>query len=155
MLPISTRHSVKEGGADKCQDVAALPAGKLINLGEPGHPMNGSLFISSNLWPLADKMATTNFPDAVLPRLNQLPETDIAWFNPGRHPAQGVIAVSNTTENAIATGGNDTSTAISLAEDSAGNALQKSYRITKHALGESARHVGDALHLTSKPDAPK
>lgn len=141
-------------GADKCQDMVVLPPGKLVNLGELGHPMNDSLFVSSSLWPLASKMATANFPDAVIARLNQLPETDIAWFNPGRHPAQGVIAVSGTTENAIASSGYDTSTAISVAEDSTGNALQKSYRNTKHALGESARHVGEALHLTPKSNTP-
>jgi hypothetical protein len=142
-------------GADRCQEMTALRPGKLINLGEPGHPMNGSLFISSNRWPLAGKMATTNFPENAVARLNQFPATDIAWYSAGRHPAQGVIAISSSTEDAIAGVGQNTTTAISVAGDSTGNALQKSYRHTVHALGSSARHVGNALHVTSKPETPK
>jgi hypothetical protein len=139
----------------------ALAPGKLINLGEPDHPMNGAHFIASRAWPLANKMARTNFPSAPLARLNQLQNTDIAWFNPGRHPAQGIIAISSSTEQAIADGGHSTTSAISAAgnstgdavsttRDSTGNALQKSYQHTKRALGTSASHVGEALHLTRK-----
>jgi hypothetical protein len=132
--------------------------------------MNGSLFVLSRAWPLMAKMSASNFPSAPVARLNQLPDTDIAWFNPGRHPVQGVIAKSSITEQAIAGGGRNTTTAISLAgnstgdalsvasdstgqalstaNDSTGDALQKSYRHTRHALGISVRHVGEALHIT-------
>ena len=118
------------------------------------------------------KMSATNFPAAAVARLNQLPETDIAWINPGRHPAQGVIAKSNITGQVIADSGRNTTTAISLAinstedslstangstgeavsiaGDSTGNALQKSYRHTQHALGIVARHVGDILRIAPK-----
>jgi hypothetical protein len=153
-------------GADRCEEMVALPPGKLINLGEIGHAMNGSVFISSTVWPLASKMANTNFPEGPVARLNELPESDIAWFNAGRHPAQGVIAISSTTEEAIADSGQNTTsaisvagdstgTAISTAGDSTGNALQNSYRNTKHALGTSAKHVGKALHLTPKANTPE
>jgi len=153
-------------GADKCVDMVALPPGKIINLGEPGHPMNGSVFIASSEWPLMDKMSNTNFPPGPIARLNRLPETDIAWFNAGKHPAQRTIAVSSSTEQVIAggarnttsslsTAGTSTDTAISVAQDNTGNAIQKSYRHTKHALGASARHVGEALHLLPKPVKPE
>jgi hypothetical protein len=153
-------------GADRCEEMVALDRIKLVNLGEIGFPMNGSLFISSTTWPLAGKMTNTNFPVGPIARLNELPDGDIAWFNAGRHPAQGVIAISNSTGQAIASSGYNTTTAISVAgdstgttlstaEDSTGNALQKSYRHTKHALGVSARHVGEALHVTPKPEAPQ
>jgi hypothetical protein len=153
-------------GADRCDEMVPLARGKLINLGEPGRPMNGSLFISSGLWPLTGKMSHTNFPALPVARLNQLPDTDIAWFNAGRHPAQGIIAISSSTEQAIAGSGHDTtsafsvagdstSTALSTAGDSTGNALHKSYRHTKHALGISVRRVGEALHVAPKPDTPK
>jgi hypothetical protein len=153
-------------GADKCESMETLAPGKLINLGEPGHPMNGSLFISSSLWPLEGKMSNTNFPPDPVARLTQLPETDTAWFNAGRHPAQGVIAISSSTEEALAGSGRNTSsaisnardstnTAISVAGDSTGNAIQKSYRHTRHALGTSARHVGEALHVKAKSKKPE
>ena len=137
-------------GADHCEAMVPLQVSKIVNLGELGHPMNGSVFVTSNRWPLAAKMSTSNFPEAPRARLDQLPGNDIAWFNPGRHPAQQTIAVSGTTEDAIALGGRATDVAVSLAEDSTGNALQKSYRHTVHALGVSAKHVGEALHAAPK-----
>ena len=150
-------------GADKCVDMVALRPGRIINLGEPGHPMNGSIFIASSEWPLLDKMSNTNFPPEPIARLNQMPDTDIAWFNAGKHPAQGIIAVSSSTEQVIAGGadhtisslskaGTSTDVAISVAQDGTRNALQKGYRHTKHALGTSARHVGEALHLQQNPE---
>jgi hypothetical protein len=153
-------------GADHCEKMTALAPGKLINLGEPGHPMNDSQFIASPLWPLAGKMSNTNFPTEQLARLNQLPDTDIAWFNTGRHPAQGIIAISSSTQQTIASGGRNTTsavsaagdstgTAISTAGDSTGNALQDSYHHTKHALGTAVHNVGKALHLDPKPETPK
>jgi hypothetical protein len=153
-------------GADKCTDMTPLPRGRIVNLGEAGHPMNGSVFIASGEWPLAAKMTTSNFPPEALARLNQMPETDIAWFNPGPHPAQGIIADSSATEQAMAGGasqtteslsraGASTGVAISLAQDDTGNALQKTYRHTVHALGVSARHVGEAVHGHQKPEKPQ
>jgi hypothetical protein len=159
-------------GADRCENMVPLRITALINLGEPSDPMNGSIFISSRGWPLMAKMTTSNFPGAPIARLNQLPDTDIAWFNPGCHPAQGVIATSLSTDQAIAGSGRKTTAAIALASnstgdslstatgstgqaisaagDSTGNALLKSYRNIRHALGASARHVGDALRVTPK-----
>ena len=60
-------------GADRCEAMVALPPGKLINLGEPGAPMNGSLFAESKQWPLAEKMRASNFPDEPVTRLEELP----------------------------------------------------------------------------------
>jgi hypothetical protein len=142
-------------GADRCEAMVPLKVERIVNLGEIGRPMNGSAFIASSEWPLEGKMLMTNFPAGPVARLNLMPETEIAWFNSGRHPAQGVIAISATTEDAIASSGENTTAAIDVAGDSTGNALQKSYEKTKHALGKSMRSVGDALHVTSKQDEKK
>jgi hypothetical protein len=142
-------------GADRCEAMVPLPPGKIVNLGEAAEPMNGSTFVASAAWPLQGKMIMTNFPAGPVARLNTMPVTEIAWFNAGRHPAQGVIAISASTGGAIAESGENTTAAIDLAGDSTGNALEKSYRKTKHALGLSIRSVGDALHVTSKPDEKK
>ncbi|HWB33625.1 MAG TPA: hypothetical protein VG714_10655 [Acidobacteriaceae bacterium] len=146
-------------GADRCEDVVPLHVARIVNLGETGHPMSGSVFISSRRWPLAVKMERSDFPGDAVARLEALPATDIAWFHPGRHPTQAVIAVSGTTGDAIALGGRDTNaalatagdstdTALSVAEDSTSNALGKSYRKTMHALGAASRGVGKALGAT-------
>jgi hypothetical protein len=73
-----------------------VPA-KVINLSEPGFPMNGSIFIASKTWPLEYKMSNSKFPAAAIA------DTDIGWFNPGRDLVQGIIAKSNSTERALAT----------------------------------------------------
>lgn len=153
-------------GADKCVDMVALTPGKIVNLGETGHPMNGSVFIASNDWPLVEKMSNTNFPSEQIARLNQLPETEIAWFKAGKHPAYQIVSISSSTEQVIAGGahnttsaiseaGTSTDAAISVAQDNTGNALQKSYRHTIHALGISKRNVGKALHLCKEPVKPE
>jgi hypothetical protein len=152
-------------GADKCVDMVALPAGRIVNLGEAKHAMNGSAFIDSAEWPLLGKMKATDFPPEPLARLNGMPDTDIAWFNPGKHPAQGVIAVSNTTGQAIALGANDTSaslskaeastdSALTVAQDNTGSALHKSFMNTIHALAVSAKRVGEALAPSKKSEEP-
>ena len=143
-------------GADECEAMKPMSTTRIINLGEPGHPMNGSEFIASNAWPLAQKMSQTNFPPEPIARLEALPHDDIAWFNAGRHPAQGVIAVSYTTGEAIAGGEQNTDAALALASGKTGNALEKSYRNTKHALGTTMRNVGKALGAeNSKQPDPK
>jgi hypothetical protein len=153
-------------GADRCEDMTALPRRRIVNLGEPGHPMNGSEFIASDAWPLAAKMTTSNFPPEALARLSRMPESDIAWFNPGRHPAQGIIAESSATEQALAgssdetaeslaRAGNSTGAAISVAQDDTGNALGKGFRNIVHALGSVARHVGEALGVRGKGGTPR
>lgn len=151
-------------GADQCQKMLPLASGDVVNLGEPAYPMNDAAFIASTAWPLADKMRSSNFPESALSRIHRLPEDDIAWFNDGRHPSQGVIAVSLTTGQAIAVGGraadgglstasDATDNALSTARNSSGNALQKSYRRTKHALGASIRSIGKALNSEPKADS--
>ena len=92
--------------------------------------MNGSLWTSSAKWPLSSKMRERecDFPPTSLARLEALPQTDIAWFDPGRHPAQGMIAISDSAAGAIGTIRDDAFTAISVVSDSTGNALGKSYQ---------------------------
>jgi hypothetical protein len=162
-------------GADHCARMTRLAPAKVINLGEPGRPMNGSEFISSKAWPLGSKMSTSNFPEDAIARLNELPGDEIAAFRPGRHPVQGVIATSSSTEQALATSGANTSAAVgagagstgdalstaasatggalSVTTDDTGNSLKKTYKRTWHALGTSVRHVGQALHLAPKDEA--
>jgi hypothetical protein len=139
-------------GGDRCEEMKALAVKQIVNLGELEAPMNGSLWTSSLSWPLAVKMTASDFPAIPLARLEALPPTDIVWFHPGRHPAQGTIAISGSTAEVLGKSGDNTFTAISVASDSTGNALEKSYRKTIHAIGSSARRVGDALQLKPKPE---
>ncbi len=149
-------------GADRCQAMVALAPAAIINLGEPAAPMNGSLFIASTAWPLAAKMSNSNFPPQQIARLDTLPENEIVWFNTGRHPMQGVIAISSATEQSLAGSSQSTTTALSGAADSTSNALSlagdsttsalhKTYTHVKAALATSTQHVQDALQPSPKP----
>jgi len=139
-------------GGDICEQVKPLSMASIVNLGEDVSPMNGALWATSPQWPLATKMTRSDFQPSAVSRLDHLPDTDIAWVNPSRRPAQGTIAASVSTMDAIATGNRETDTAISLAGDSTGNALGNSYRSVKRALEKSAHGLGD--FLAPKP-APK
>ncbi len=143
-------------GADRCVQMHPLAHAKVINLGESAHPMNGSVFVSSAEWPLTYKMDHSNFPADTVARLETLPVTDIAWVSPGKHPVQGIIRHSATTETAIASSGdatgralatanNNTSVALDTAQSSTGNALQKSFRKTRHALATAAGKTTKAI----------
>jgi hypothetical protein len=143
-------------GADACEQMVALNVRRVVNLGEVGHPMNGAEFVVATGWMFAEKMQQSNFPQQLVARLEWLPDTEVVWFHPGRHPMQGVIGISSSTEAAITNAAGNTVSSIDLAGDSAndaisvaggstGNALGTSYRKTKHALGRSVKAVGRAL----------
>lgn len=138
-------------GNDRCLEMKPMTTTRVVNLGELEHPMNGSVWIASKAWPLAEKMRVSNFQAEPLERLEALPENEIAWYNPGRHPMQGVIAISSSTEQAIAGSGANTSAAIAVARDDTGGALGTSYRKTRGALGKAVHGVGKALGVKEKP----
>jgi hypothetical protein len=153
-------------GADRCEAMIPFEVAAVINLGEPGRPMNGSDFAASTAWPLLAKMSVTDFPREALSRLDRTPDNEIAWFHAGKHPAQGTIATSFATEEAIAgsesntidavnKAGDSTGKALSKTTESTGNALQKSYHNTTRALGTTARKVGRALGEKTNEEKPK
>jgi hypothetical protein len=132
-------------GGDICEKMAALPVSRIVNLGEIGTPMNGALWTSSSRWPLGTKMTRTDFQPAAVTRLESLPESDIAWVNPAKRPAQSTIAASDSTIDALVVSNQNTDMALSTAGGATGNALDKTYGHVKHALGTSVHSVGKFL----------
>jgi hypothetical protein len=132
-------------GGDICGEMVPLSVSRIVNLGESGMPMNGALWISSSRWPLATKMARTDFQLSAVTRLERLSESNIAWVNPAKRPAQSTIAAGDSTIDALVTSNQNTDIAISTAGDTTGSALGKTYGSVKHALGASARSVGKFL----------
>lgn len=132
-------------GSDVCNNAEPMVIRKIINLGEIDNPMNGSIWTSSSQWPLSVKMTKTDFPPAPVARLNDLPVTEIAWFHPGRHPAQGIIAISGSTADALGNSGENTVDAMSVAGASTDKALRKSYHSTTGALGNSGDNTANAI----------
>ena len=98
-------------------------------------------------------MIRTDFQPPAVTRLESLPESDIAWVNPAKRPAQSTIAASDSTIDALVASNQNTDMAISTAGGATGNALDKTYGNVKHALVASVHSVGKFLrHGTG--DAP-
>lgn len=129
-------------GGDRCTSMQPLAVTRIINLGEPSSPMNNIQWAASAQWPLEGKLARTDFDPALLARLERLPATDIAWVYPSRHPAQATIAAGGATVDSLAMSNRKTDTALTLAQDDTGNALDKSYDSVVRSLQKSAQGVG-------------
>lgn len=148
-----TEELCKHGcGGDVCLKSKPLRASTIINLGELHHEMNGSNWVSSPAWPLAEKMRRSDFTDARVDRLLRLPQTDVAWANPEKRPAQAAILGGNATVDGTLTGLRSTDTAVSLAGDKTGGAIGTATRATGHALGKTFHAVSKALG-GGKPEA--
>lgn len=134
-------------GGDRCGIMTELQAARIINLGEASAPMNQTAWSASPLWPgsLRQKMSRSDMPADRIARLNNLPDTDIAWASPNQRPAQAAILAGNSTVDALALSHRKTDTAISIAGDHTGNALTKSYGATTHAITKSLRSTGRFL----------
>ncbi len=135
-------------GGDRCERMAPLTIKRIINLGEPSAPMNGAVWVNSPEWPLADKLRRTDFTPSRIDRLERLPETDIAWTNPGKRPVQSVILGGNDALGGVATGARATNTALVVADDNTGAALDDATTSTSNALTRSFRGVTKALRKT-------
>jgi hypothetical protein len=154
-------------GGDRCAEMEELKTGDVVNLGEPSGLMNGAVWVSSPMWPLMEKMRRSDFGETRIERLERLPDTDVAWANPQKRPAQAAIYGGNSALNGVAVGGHNTDTALVLANDktsgaldkaqkNTGNALTKSYRNVVKALGGAAKSTGKALGVEkSEEPAPR
>ena len=122
-------------GADRCNDSFPLAVSRVINLGEPSHPLNGLEWIDSPKWLLHRKMSSTDFPDEMLAAL-QAQQDDGYLFT---------RSLPRGTQQTIKTAGL-TAAALANANDATGDALDTADQHTTKALGTSAHAVGNALH---------
>lgn len=148
-------------GADRCEGMVPLHP-ILINMGEANAPEHGAVWIHSSNWPLAAKMTRSDFRPLLLDRINELPDTDIAWAEPAKRPAQaailggnraidGAVIGGNEATNGLAVGDRETNTAISLAHRKTENALERSTRAVGHALGTATKKTADMLGVAPPP----
>jgi hypothetical protein len=137
-------------GGDRCTAMREMKRSDVINLGEFRHPADGMGWIRYSHWPLAEKMRRTDFTEPRVRRIKRLPDTDIAWANPAKRPAQAAIYGGNSALGGIATGGRSTDTALVLANDSTGRALGKAQDRTGDALKKSWHSVIKAVGGAAK-----
>lgn len=128
---LSRELCAKGCGNDDCSGTERLKIAKLVNVGEPGAPLNGALWTASGAWPLASKMEA-DFTEALLARM---PEGGSAELVPSRDPVRGMrstIKVAGTTYGALETANTQTTnavaTGVSTAVSSTGRALKRAMR---------------------------
>jgi len=117
-------------GSDRCEGLKAFSVPRVVNLGEPDAPLNGSDWTASPLWMLRDKMSS-DFPDGLLAELQVSGNNQ---FLPVRPATPGIQLAAGATASALATAG-----------ESTGHALDSAQRHTGDALDTSARSVGSAF----------
>lgn len=123
-------------GEDQCDRTSAMVPAKLINVGETGAPLNGAVWAESKRWALAAKMKT-DFTAAALEKLANA--ESVVPLNSSHPSVQGVIAVSDTTADALANGNQHTQGALAVAD-----------KKTDKALATVGSKVGTALRRTCK-----
>jgi hypothetical protein len=132
-------------GADTCDGVAPLTADRIVNLGEPGKPLNGAVWVSSKRWTLAEKMQPDFNPPALAMMNHSEVEGAILLSTPGKRRTQAVVAAGDTAVDAVAAGKRE-------AESQTGQSLKKAEGSVKRSLRRTFRAVKGAL--TAKPSTP-
>jgi hypothetical protein len=144
-------------GGDRCVTMAPLVVARVINLGEPGAPMHGAVWVTSSAWPLAVKMQS-DFSASAIARLERGGGVPVE-MNGAHGSVKGTIYVANTVVDGVGTSGANTGDALNKSGVKTGNALDnadektegaltKSVKATGGALKRSTNAVGRFLHLT-------
>jgi hypothetical protein len=117
-------------GVDHCREMEPLPEGPIVNVGEIGAPLGGSLFITSPEWPFEEKLDSSFDPD-LLARLEESEESVLARVNGQWRPTHFSLSIGGDALGALGEG-RDGAT---LAEQRTQSALGKTFRAVGRALG--------------------
>jgi hypothetical protein len=131
-------------GGDRCDRTQPFTPVRILNLGEPGHPLNGALWIDSPAWSLAAKLKS-DFPEALLARLEAGRVTAIAGKDPVLLTTQAVALGVSTAAGAVGSSNRRTADALDQAGGSTGQALGKSAEAVGESLAKSAEGVGKSV----------
>lgn len=116
-------------GGDRCEKGITLGGGEVVNLGEPGAPMNGAVWTAARTWRLEEKMHT-DFSPAVLDQLQR--SNAVVMLHPSRAPVQSAIAARRYPANAVAIGGEHTGSALDTAYGKVDGSLRRAHRATQN-----------------------
>jgi len=117
---------------------------KLVNIGEPGTPMNGILWTQWSGWPLEAKMGT-DFPEEVLAKLDAADMSEMIPVNDSRSSVKTTILVGTSSAGAIIVTNNKTGAALSSTSDAVIKSLDKSKDGTGNFLIRAAKGIWGAL----------
>jgi hypothetical protein len=132
-------------GGDRCPAMEPLLIPAVINIGELSAPMNGALWTDATVWPLAAKLARSDFAPSRTAHADRLSAPGIAWANPEKRPVQAAILGTNDGIGGASTGLRSTGDALDTANSTTGNALSKTFRRVGKALRKTVQKTADAF----------
>jgi hypothetical protein len=142
-------------GSDDCSEMSPIEISKIVNLGEPGAPMNGVSWTQWSGWPLEGKMET-DFPETVLAKLYVAEMTEVIPVNDSRSPVKTTVRVGTSSAGAMIGTTNKTNLALSSASGAVGASLNKSKDGTCNFLVRAAKGVwrllGGGNNINSKTE---
>ena len=133
-------------GGDRCEAMIPFVPTKIINLGEPGAPLNGAVWTASRSWPLAEKMKR-DFEGSTRLRLERLEGEEKAFVGGLPLPFKAVLLGGNKTIGALEKGQSETGGALSIASDQAGRSVMRGLGEAGGALERSLNKVGKWLRI--------
>ena len=133
-------------GGDRCEAMIPFVPTKIVNLGEPGAPLNGAVWIASGSWPLAEKMKK-DFDDSTLLRLERLKRKEVAFVSGPPPPFKAVLLGGNKTIGALEKAQSETGGALSTTRHETGRSLNRGLREAGGALERSVNQVGKWLGI--------
>jgi hypothetical protein len=135
--------------------MSPIEISKIVNLGEPGAPMNGVSWTQWSGWPLEGKMET-DFPETVLAKLYVAEMTEVIPVNDSRSPVKTTVRVGTSSAGAMIGTTNKTNLALSSASGAVGASLNKSKDGTCNFLVRAAKGVwrllGGGNNINSKTE---
>ncbi len=121
-------------GGDRCADMRPISSANLLNIGELGAPMNGSIWIDSPKWPLAAKMRS-DFTQANLLQVTSAKSPGIVAVHESHAPLKAVVLGGSSGAGAMIAADGKTNDAL----NSAGSAAEKSLDASKKSVGDSVK----------------
>ncbi|MCW5965313.1 MAG: hypothetical protein KIT83_14860 [Bryobacterales bacterium] len=123
-------------GGDTCPQMIPLPQVGVVNVGEPGRPMNGAVWTASDAWPLRSKMAPQ--VDAVaIAQIDAAGFGKIVAVNRALPPVRATILAGGETLDGVAVGGKHTGSALKTGRRATGSAMGRAFRAVKRTMGST------------------
>jgi hypothetical protein len=133
-------------GSDICRDGMPAPRAGVINLGEPGRPLNGATWTDSRRWSLASKLGS-DFEPALRERLDRADPLDVVALRIGLRPIQSPILGGDTGFDALILAGTAAADALEASADAGATAVEATGRAVGTALRKTASGIARFLRL--------
>jgi hypothetical protein len=133
-------------GSDLCDPGDPLPRAAVVNLGEPGVPLNGATWVGSRRWSLAARLST-DFDPAFRARFDADRPATVQALRIDLRPLQALILSGDTGLDALIMTGDATVDAVATTADATTAAAAATGRRLGTAATRTARGLAWFFHL--------